>query len=93
MGISVSNQIEQKLRAAFNPSELEIIDESHKHRGHSGWREGGESHFQVSMTSARFHGENRVICQRMVYQTLETEMAGPVHALSLNLRAEPPSNL
>jgi BolA protein len=85
---SVTEQIEQKLRADFAPSELEIIDESYKHRGHSGWREGGESHFQVSMTSARFRGESRVNCQRMVYQTLQAELAGPVHALSLNLRAE-----
>lgn len=88
MSVSVAEQMAQKLRDAFQPSHLEIVDESHKHQGHSGWREGGESHFQVYMTSARFNDETRVSCQRMVYQTLQAELAGPVHALSLDLKPQ-----
>ena len=50
-------------------------------------REGGESHFHVTAVSQRFAGLNRVARQRLVYGALADELAGPIHALSLTLRA------
>jgi BolA protein len=70
---------------ALTPVSLDIVDESHKHKGHAGYREGGESHFHVTVVSAAFEGQNRVARQRAVYDTLAEELAGPVHALSLKL--------
>jgi BolA protein len=73
----------RKLSAAFSPSRLDITDDSARHAGHAGAREGGESHFSVTIESAAFTGASRVERQRMVYGALAEELAGPVHALSL----------
>lgn len=62
---------------------LEIQDDSAKHSGHSGAREGGESHFSVLIVSQAFTGLSRVARQRLVNAALAEDLAGPVHALSL----------
>lgn len=85
--MSVSEKITAKLKIAFEPLELELTDDSERHRGHGGWREGGETHFHLRMISARFAGQSRVERQRAVNRVLAEELAGPVHALSMNLAA------
>ena len=85
--MSVAEIITVKLREAFQPAELELIDESERHRGHSGWREGGETHFRLRMTSPHFAGLSRVARQRAVNRVLADELAGRVHALAMELRA------
>jgi BolA protein len=83
----VADRIRRKLEEALQPAQLEIRDDSAKHAGHAGARKGGESHFHVTAVSPRFSGLNRVARQRLVYGALAEELAGPVHALSLTLRA------
>ena len=83
----VTKIITERLQKAFEPVRFELIDESEHHRGHGGWREGGESHFRLRMTSARFTGQGRVQRQRSVNKVLAEELAGPVHALAMELRA------
>ncbi len=83
----VSEKITEKLKIAFEPLALELVDDSERHRGHGGWREGGETHFHLRMTSARFAGKSRVERQRAVNGVLAEELAGPVHALSMELKA------
>ena len=83
----VADTLRQKLTAAFVPSRLEIVDESVRHAGHAGAREGGESHFNVLIEAPAFAGTSRVQRQRMVYGALAEELAGPVHALSLRALA------
>ena len=73
--------LSQKLRAAFSPTELEIEDDSGRHRGHKG--AGGGGHYNVRLVSAAFEGLGLVARHRLVYAALATEMAGPVHALAL----------
>ena len=85
--MSVTEIIIEKLQKAFNPEGFELIDESEQHRGHGGWREGGESHFRLRMTSAVFAGQGRVQRQRAVNRVLAEDLAGPVHALTMELRA------
>lgn len=87
MGLTmgVADQIHEKLAAAFQPDSLEVIDESHHHAGHAGAREGGESHFRVKMTAAALSPMNRVARSRAVHKVLAEELAGPVHALALEL--------
>ena len=80
------DRIESKLREELAATEIEVIDESHLHAGHAGAREGG-GHFRVNIVSQRFAGLNRVAAQRLVYQILETEMKGEIHALSITARA------
>jgi len=84
--MSVAADIERKLTEALAPSRLAVEDESQKHEGHAGWRPGGQTHFNVTVVSAAFDGKSRVDRQRMVYEILAEEMAGPVHALALTTR-------
>jgi len=84
---AVAAAIESKLKAAFAPDALEIEDQSEQHRGHAGFREGGETHFHVRIVAAGFAGQSRVNRQRAIYAALADELAGPVHALSLEVRA------
>ncbi len=83
----VRDAIQAKLEAGLAPEALEIVDESHLHAGHAEAREGGESHFRVSVVSVEFAGKSRIERQRLVYALLAAEMAGPVHALSLTTLA------
>jgi BolA family transcriptional regulator, general stress-responsive regulator len=71
------------LTERFAPTQLEIIDESHRHAGHAGVRPVGETHFTVTIVSDAFAGESRVARQRLVYQVLAEELATRVHALAL----------
>ena len=84
---AVTDAIRRKLETEFAPSRLEIADDSEKHRGHAGHREGGESHFTVTIEAGAFAGQSRVTRQRMVYAALAEELAGPVHALSVKALA------
>jgi BolA protein len=86
MGL-VAATLERKLTEAFAPSHLEVVDDSHRHAGHAGAREGGESHFNVVIEAAAFEGLSRVARQRMINAALAEELAGPVHALSIKARA------
>jgi BolA family transcriptional regulator, general stress-responsive regulator len=83
----MSQRIERKLRQSFAPRSLTIIDDSHKHQGHSGWREGGETHFTVAIVSDAFLGKSRVDRHRLVNAALAEELAGGVHALSILAKA------
>lgn len=84
----IASQIEEKLQRAFSPSHLMVLDESHLHAGHAGAREGGESHFYVEIVSPAFAGLSRVEAQRKIYETLKEELAGPVHALRLQVKSD-----
>ncbi len=84
--MGVAEIIEQKLRAALTIESMELVDESQMHAGHAGAPAGGESHFRLQVVSADFIGKNRVARQREIYRILKEEMAGPIHALSLDIR-------
>lgn len=70
--------------AALQPTRLEVIDESEGHRGHSGWREGGQTHFRIRMASPAFAGMSRVQRHRLVHQALD-DLVPRIHALALEL--------
>jgi BolA protein len=84
---SVANVMRAKLNAAFSPLVLEIEDDSARHAGHAGAREGGETHFNVRIVSAEFSGMSRVERQRKVYAVLAEELSTRVHALRLDTRS------
>ena len=85
----IASAIKEKLTEAFNPSHLEVIDESHKHAGHAGARAhadehgSGESHFHVVIKSDAFDGMTRIAKHRAVMEVLEAEMK-LIHAFSLD---------
>jgi BolA protein len=86
----VGKRLQDKLEAAFAPSLLEVIDQSESHRGHAGYREGGETHFHVRITADAFTGQTRVAQHRMINKAVADELqthGGRVHALSLEVQA------
>jgi BolA protein len=85
--MTVAATIREKLERAFEPVELEIVDESAHHAGHSGAQPEGETHFRLKIISTRFDGLSRVQRQRAVHAELADELASRVHALSLTTLA------
>ncbi|MDU8911133.1 BolA family protein [Aestuariicoccus sp. MJ-SS9] len=83
--MSRTQEIEDRLRAAFAPIELMVRDDSERHRGHAGYQEGGESHFYVVIRSAVFEGQSRIARHRAVHDALGTDLMGRIHALSMKL--------
>ena len=81
----VATRMRAALEAALTPLELHVVDDSESHRGHGGYRDGGETHFNVRIVSAAFDGVGRVERQRMVHRALKAELEDRVHALSSDL--------
>lgn len=74
--------ISKTLTMALHPVHLEIEDESHKHTGHPGARQGG-GHFRVSIVSDSFTGKGLLERHRMVYACLSDALQHEIHALSI----------
>lgn len=85
--MTMHDRITTKLTAGLSPATLEVLDESHQHAGHGGWREGGETHFRVKIAAAAFNGLSRVAQHRLVNGLLAAELQEGVHALALETRA------
>jgi len=85
--MSVETTIREKLTAAFAPTRLDVINESHLHAGHRNSPGTGESHFRVLIVSSAFAGASRVARHRAVNKLLEAELKGKVHALALGVYA------
>lgn len=74
--------IRRRLEENLDPVELEIIDESHLHRGHPGARDG-RGHFRVRIVSDVFHGLPRLARHRRVYAAVGDLMKTDIHALNI----------
>ncbi|WP_439332052.1 BolA family protein [Paracoccus salsus] len=79
----IEDEMRQRL-ATLEPSRLEVIDESDDHRGHAGYREGGQSHFRIRMASPAFAGKSRLQRHRLVHGALG-DIVPRIHALALEL--------
>lgn len=96
MGI-IADSIKQKLEKAFNPSQLEVQDQSYLHAGHGGAAEHSaafpekdmtdETHIHVIITSEAFAGLSRLAKHRAVLDELSDEI-DRLHAISLDARVE-----
>jgi BolA protein len=83
----VKDDITRKLKEAFAPDSVEVIDESDQHHGHAGHRPGGQTHFRVYIVSKAFAGKSRLDRHRMINQTLADNLSGGVHALAIHADA------
>jgi len=83
----VGDTITKKLKEAFAPEGIEVVDESHLHEGHAGHRPGGQSHFRVYIVSQAFAGKSRLDRHRMINAVLADDLASGVHALALHASA------
>jgi BolA protein len=77
--------IRSRLNAALAPDALDIEDESHRHAGHAGARDG-RGHFRVRIVSAAFVGKSALARHRMVYAVLGDLMQSDIHALAIDAR-------
>ena len=80
-----TEEIRSRLEAALAPRVLEVVDDSESHRGHAGFSEGGESHFNLRIRAAAFEGQSRLARHRAVHAALGPELMGRIHALALDL--------
>jgi len=78
-------RIRERLTAAFEPTSLNIIDDSHKHAGHAA--AGGGGHFTVEITAAAFSGKTLLQRHRMVFAAMGDLMQTEVHALSVEAKS------
>jgi BolA protein len=79
-------QIRARLEAALAPSVLAVEDESHRHAGHAGARDG-RGHFHVRIVSGAFRGQPPLARHRAVYAALGELMQTDIHALAIDARA------
>lgn len=84
--MSVAERIRERL-ASLQPQRLELVDESEAHRGHAGYREGGGTHWRLTIVAPAFSGQATVARHRMVYQALGDLLQHPIHALAITARA------
>jgi BolA protein len=85
MNQAVVGRMRTALEAALAPMALEIIDDSARHAGHPGAREGG--HYRVTLVAEAFRGRSPLERHRLVYAALAPLLQGSVHALNITARA------
>lgn len=83
--MSVTDEIRTRLQSNFTPTALDVVDDSESHRGHAGYKDGGESHFNVRIRSHAFDGQSRLQRHRAVHAALGADLVGRIHALSLDI--------
>ncbi len=81
----MQGRIEDALTQTFTPAELVVADVSEGHRGHAGFQEGGESHWEVRIRSTAFAGQSRIARHRAVHKALGADIMGAIHALALDI--------
>ena len=83
----VAREMHRRLTEALDPTKIELVDDSEKHRGHGGYNPAGESHFSLLIESPAFAGKSRIERQRMVHRALGDLLDERVHALSIRAQA------
>ncbi|PPJ43962.1 MULTISPECIES: BolA family protein [unclassified Pseudoxanthomonas] len=79
------DRIRAALQAALQPTALEVVDDSHRHAGHEGARDG-RGHFTVRVVSPAFAGKAPLARHRAVYAALGEMMQTDIHALAIEAR-------
>ena len=83
----VIDEIRTRLETAFAPERLEVVNESHRHRGHAGDDGSGESHFHVTIRAARLAPLSRLERHRAIHAALGRDLVARIHALGLTVEA------
>jgi BolA protein len=84
------NRIRAALEKELAPSQLEIVDDSARHAGHAGAREGG--HFRVRLTAEAFRGKSMIQRHRLVFAAVAELMKTDIHALNIDARTPEEDN-
>jgi BolA family transcriptional regulator, general stress-responsive regulator len=76
-----AGEIRAALEQALAPQSIEVVDDSARHAGHAGAREGG--HYRVTLVASAFAGRPQLERHRMVYSAVAPLMGRGIHALSI----------
>jgi BolA protein len=79
--------IEATLREKLAASEVEVVDDSQRHRKHASSGGAKSKHFKVRVVSPLFEGKSLVQRHRMVNALFADEMKRAIHSLALDTRA------
>lgn len=85
--MSVEREMREALLVAFEPTRLDLVNESHMHAGHASSPGTGESHFRVLIVSPRFAGRSRIERHRLVNDALGDLLRHRIHALAIKAYA------
>ena len=83
--MQVAEEMRARLQEAFSPEHLQVFDVSEDHRGHAGYREGGDSHFRVTIQAPAFTPMTRIERHRAIHEALGPDLVGRIHALALHV--------
>jgi stress-induced morphogen len=72
-----TDEVKQRIEGAIPGAQAEVVDLT-----------GGGDHFRATVISPEFDGMSRLEQHRRVYAVFGSEIGGPIHALSLETRAE-----
>lgn len=84
--MGLEQEIRAALESAFQPTRLEIVDDSESHRGHGGYREGGGTHWKVAIAAPSLGPMTRLQRHRAVHAALGPGIIGRIHALEIDAR-------
>ena len=83
---AMAEKIRSRLALAFPDADVVIKDVSESHRGHAGYRDGGESHFDLVIGDTSFASMTRIARHRAVHAAIGREIMGEIHALAITIR-------
>ena len=85
--MTLEEQIKEKLLKEFEPSHLEVINESHLHKGHAGDDGTGESHWRLVLDVPQLADQPRLARHRAVHAALGPDIIGRIHALAITFKS------
>lgn len=83
--MSLRDEIETVLTREFAPTSIEVIDDSERHIGHAGYKEGGNTHFRIIITASFFDNLSRVAQHRAINDALKAQFNAGIHALNIKI--------
>lgn len=85
--MAIAHEITTRLESEFQPERLKVTDDSESHRGHGGWKEGGETHFRVEIAADGLRPLSRMERHRAIHRAIGPELIARIHALEIVIDA------
>ena len=77
-------EIEKKLRMQIKFESLEIVDNSHKHKGHKFFSEE-KFHLHLKIKSLYLSSISRLSAQKLIMKVLKDDLNSRIHALEISI--------
>jgi len=83
----MKDTIYRKISSELSPQKLEVIDQSHLHKGHGGYKDGGETHFKIVIFYENIKSLPRIDLHRRINNILASELKTQIHALEIEIKS------